>query len=150
MSHKRVAVSVTSELHVVARRLGGCGKSIALLFRLELIETDAPILYFSEQFGLPPGSFNARSSTAAPSLAARVRQSVRRQSRSPIMTRGVTSALAVGAALGLGATPALAGPCTARIAQFEQAVQRSAGTVGAGPMEKQSVGAQLRHQPTPN
>jgi hypothetical protein len=66
------------------------------------------------------------------------------------MKRELISALAAGAALGLSVAPALAGPCTSRIAQFEQAVRGSSGTVGAGPTEKQSVGAQLRHQPTPD
>ena len=63
--------------------------------------------------------------------------------------------LVIGAAtfcltLSLGAAAAHAGPCTEQITQFEQTVRQSAGTVGAGPTEQQSVGAQLRHQPTPN
>jgi hypothetical protein len=66
------------------------------------------------------------------------------------MKRALIPALAVGGCLAVGAEPAHAGPCTTRIAQFEQAVRQSSATVGAGPTEKQSVGAQLRHQPTPD
>jgi hypothetical protein len=75
------------------------------------------------------------------------------QREGPIMKQRMMTALAVaaalGLALGLGAAAAHAGPCSDQIAQFEQAVRQSAGTVGAGPTEQQSVGAQLRHQPTP-
>jgi len=51
-------------------------------------------------------------------------------------------------ALGLSITAAQAGPCTSRIAQFEQAVRQSAGNPFAGPMAPQSIGAQLGYQPT--
>lgn len=44
---------------------------------------------------------------------------------------------------------AQAGPCSADIAQFETAVRQSAGDPNAGLMARQSVGAQLNHQPTP-
>jgi hypothetical protein len=44
---------------------------------------------------------------------------------------------------------AQAGPCTADIAQFETAVRQSGGNPDAGLMARQSVGAQLGHQPTP-
>jgi hypothetical protein len=49
----------------------------------------------------------------------------------------------------LGVASADAGPCTSQIAQFEQAVRRSAGNPYAGPMAPQSIGAQLNRQPTP-
>ena len=52
-------------------------------------------------------------------------------------------------ALSLGIAPAHAGPCTTAIAQFEQAVRQSAGSPDAGPMARQSIGAQLDRQPTP-
>jgi len=59
------------------------------------------------------------------------------------------SAALVAAALCLGVTPSYAGPCTSAIAQFEQAVRQSAGNPNAGPMARQSIGAQLDRQPTP-
>jgi len=59
------------------------------------------------------------------------------------------SAALVAAALWLGVAPAYAGPCTTAIAQFEQAVRQSAGNPDAGPMARQSIGAQLDRQPTP-
>jgi len=55
----------------------------------------------------------------------------------------------VAAALCLGVAPAHAGPCTTAIAQFEQAVRQSAGNPNAGPMARQSIGAQLDREPTP-
>jgi hypothetical protein len=64
------------------------------------------------------------------------------------MNQRVTTAL-VAAALCLGTAPAHAGPCTGEIAQFEQAVRRSAGNPDAGPMAPQSIGAQIDRQPTP-
>jgi len=52
-----------------------------------------------------------------------------------------------------GATAAQAGPCTGQIAEVEQRIsQLSAARLpsGAGePTARQSVGAQLHHQPTP-
>ena len=57
--------------------------------------------------------------------------------------------LLVAAALGLSVAAAHAGPCSSRIAQFEQAVRQSAGNPNAGPMAPQSIGAQLDVQPTP-
>jgi hypothetical protein len=51
--------------------------------------------------------------------------------------------------LGLGVASADAGPCSSKIARFEQAVRRSAGNPNAGPMAPQSIGAQLDRQPTP-
>jgi len=53
-------------------------------------------------------------------------------------------------ALGLSIGPACAGPCSAKIAQFELAVRHSAGNPNAGPMAPQSIGAQIDRQPTPS
>ena len=61
----------------------------------------------------------------------------------------LSATLLVAAALGLGVAAAHAGPCSSRIAQFEQAVRQSAGNPNAGPMAPQSIGAQLDRQPTP-
>lgn len=61
----------------------------------------------------------------------------------------VAATLVVAAALGLNIAMAHAGPCSSRIAQFEQAVRQSAGNPNAGPMAPQSIGAQLGYQPTP-
>ena len=53
-------------------------------------------------------------------------------------------------ALALSASPSLAGPCMAEIAQAQAAVDaRLEAVAGAGPMGSQSVGAQLHRQPTP-
>jgi hypothetical protein len=60
-----------------------------------------------------------------------------------------TAAFLVGAALWLHAGMAQAGPCTADISQFEATVQQSAGDPLAGLTARQSVDAQLGHQPTP-
>jgi hypothetical protein len=65
------------------------------------------------------------------------------------MNPRLTAALAVGVALVLSIASAHAGPCTSKIAQFEQAVRQSANIPGAGPMAPQSIGAQLDRQPTP-
>jgi hypothetical protein len=65
------------------------------------------------------------------------------------MSRPVTRALVVAAALGLGVALAHAGPCSGEIAWFEQAVRQSAANPNAGPMAPQSIGAQLGQQPTP-
>ena len=53
------------------------------------------------------------------------------------------------AALGLSIESAHAGPCSAKIAQFELAVRQSAGKPNAGPFGPQSIGAQIDRQPTP-
>jgi hypothetical protein len=58
-------------------------------------------------------------------------------------------ALIAVAVLGLCLTAAHAGPCSEKIARFEQAVRQSAGNPNAGPMARQSIGAQLNRQPTP-
>jgi len=60
----------------------------------------------------------------------------------------LTAALVVGVSL-LGAASAQAGPCSNAIAQFEQTVRQSANNPDAGPTARQSIGAQLSHQPTP-
>src|SRR5262245_16335722 len=65
------------------------------------------------------------------------------------ITRRATAAWVVAAALSLSIAAAHAGPCTSKIAQFEQAVRQSAGNPNAGPMAPQSIGAQLDRQPTP-
>src|SRR5207249_6807989 len=51
--------------------------------------------------------------------------------------------------LGVSLVTAEAGPCTKEIAQFEKAVHQSAKNPDAGPTARQSIGAQLGHQPTP-
>ena len=65
------------------------------------------------------------------------------------MNHRATAASIVIAALGLSIASAHAGPCTSKIAQFEQAVRQSANNPNAGPMAPQSIGAQLGYQPTP-
>ena len=45
------------------------------------------------------------------------------------------------AVFGLSVVSAEAGPCTSEIAQFEQAVQASAGNPNAGPYGRQTVDA---------
>ena len=67
----------------------------------------------------------------------------------PSHERMAMRALTAVAVLGLGLTAAQAGPCSKKIAQFEQAVRQSAGDPNAGPMAPQSIGAQLDQQPTP-
>ena len=65
------------------------------------------------------------------------------------MSRRASAIIAAAAALCLNVASAHAGPCTSEIAEFEQAVRRSAGNPNAGPMAPQSIGAQLGEQPTP-
>src|SRR6516165_10732715 len=65
------------------------------------------------------------------------------------MNRRFIAASVVGVALALGVASAQAGPCSEKIAQFEQAVRQSAGNPNAGPMARQSIGAQIDRQPTP-
>jgi hypothetical protein len=50
----------------------------------------------------------------------------------------------------LSAVPAYAGPCTAEITAFEAQVRQSGNKPNAGPYLRQSVGAQLSRQPTPD
>jgi hypothetical protein len=64
------------------------------------------------------------------------------------MSRRASAIIAAAAALCLNVASAQAGPCTSEIAEFEQAVRRSAGNPNAGPMAPQSIGAQLGEQPT--
>jgi len=64
------------------------------------------------------------------------------------MIKQTTAAFFVVAAVCLAAATAHAGPCTAKIAQFERAVRQSANNPDAGPMAPQSIGAQLGYQPT--
>jgi len=65
------------------------------------------------------------------------------------MNRRLIATFLANAALLLGAVSAHAGPCTARIAEFEVLVRHSAKMPGAGPMARQTVGAQVDRQPTP-
>jgi hypothetical protein len=65
------------------------------------------------------------------------------------MHRYLAIALA-SAALSLGIASAHAGPCTSAIAKFERALRQSGNDPGAGPTARQSIGAQLGHQPTPS
>jgi hypothetical protein len=65
-----------------------------------------------------------------------------------IRMRPATAVLGISAAVSFWSPSAHAGPCTASIAQFEQAVRQSAGNPDAGPLAAQSVGAQLGHEPT--
>src|SRR6266852_3722987 len=60
----------------------------------------------------------------------------------------MTAAL-VGAVLALAAPNAWAGPCTSDIADFEAAIAGSKGDPLAGLTARQSIGAQLSHEPTP-
>jgi len=65
------------------------------------------------------------------------------------MNRRTTVAIFAAAFTGLGVLSAQAGPCSAEIVQFEQAVRRSAGNPNAGPVAPVSLGAQLDREPTP-
>jgi hypothetical protein len=65
------------------------------------------------------------------------------------MMRKTSAALVIGATLVLGIASASAGPCSADIAQFENTVRNSAQNPDAGPMGRQTTGAQLGHEPTP-
>jgi hypothetical protein len=65
------------------------------------------------------------------------------------MNRRAIGTWVAAVAFGLGVASAHAGPCTHKIAQFEQAVRQSANNPDAGPMAPQSIGAQLGYQPTP-
>jgi hypothetical protein len=65
------------------------------------------------------------------------------------MNRRTTVAIFAAAFTGLGVPSAQAGPCGAEIAQFEQAVRRSAANPNAGPVAPVSLGAQLDREPTP-
>ncbi len=64
------------------------------------------------------------------------------------MSRRIAAAILI-FALGVGIESARSGPCSAKIAQFELAVRRSAGNPNAGPFAPQSIAAQIDRQPTP-
>ena len=57
--------------------------------------------------------------------------------------------LIVGAVVCLNVSIARAGPCSADIMQFENAIRDSAGNPNTGLMAQQSVAAQIDRQPTP-
>lgn len=61
----------------------------------------------------------------------------------------IVTALIVCAMSCLNISIAHAGPCSADIAQFEQAIRDSAGNPFAGLTAPQSVNAQISQQPTP-
>jgi hypothetical protein len=61
----------------------------------------------------------------------------------------MATGMIVGAMLCLNISIAHAGPCSADIAQFEQAMRDSVGNPFAGLTAPQSVSAQLDRQPTP-
>ena len=46
--------------------------------------------------------------------------------------------------------PAQASPCSDAVAQLRAEARQSAGNPAAGPSARQSIGAQLGHQPTPS
>lgn len=74
--------------------------------------------------------------------------------RTIVATTAIEVAAAVAAisvAMGFDMAPALAGPCTAQIAQVEASAHQgiTSGEAPPGPSGQQSVGAQLHHQPTP-
>ena len=64
--------------------------------------------------------------------------------------RPSTMAFVVSTAFGLGVTSAAASPCSDEIAKLEQAIQQDGNDPAAVPTGRQSVGAQLGHQPTPD
>ncbi len=65
------------------------------------------------------------------------------------MNYRTTVAIVAAAMFGFGAAAAQAGPCSAAIARFEAAVRQSANNPNAGPVARETVGAQLGHEPTP-
>src|ERR1700692_4271341 len=65
----------------------------------------------------------------------------------PMSHPRITAAL-VGAVLGLTAADAWAGPCSSDIAQFDAPIAQSKGNPYAGLSARQTVGADLNHQPT--
>jgi len=60
-----------------------------------------------------------------------------------------TTAILIVAAVFLCIASAHAGPCSNKIAQFEEAVRQSASNPNAGPRARQSIAAQMDRQPTP-
>jgi hypothetical protein len=65
------------------------------------------------------------------------------------MNSGIAAAFVI-FTLGLNIQSAYAGPCSAKITQFELAVRQSAGKPNAGPFAPQSIGAQIDRPPTPS
>jgi hypothetical protein len=65
------------------------------------------------------------------------------------MNQRTTATLVIAVAGCFGAQSADAGLCAQAIAKFEEAVRRSASSPDAGPYARQSIGAQLHHEPTP-
>jgi hypothetical protein len=65
-----------------------------------------------------------------------------------MVNRPLRLAVATVAVLFLCVPRVQAGPCGADIKRFEQEIRRSAKSPGAGPMARQTIGAQLGHQPT--
>ena len=57
--------------------------------------------------------------------------------------------IVVSLVLGLDVSLAAASPCSDEIAKLEQAIQQSGNNPAAAPTARQSVGAQLGYQPTP-
>jgi hypothetical protein len=64
--------------------------------------------------------------------------------------RPSTMALVVSIAFGLGVTSAAASPCSDEISKLEQAIQQDGNSPAAAPTGRQSIGAQLGYQPTPD
>ena len=64
-------------------------------------------------------------------------------------SRRTVAACIVATAFAFDTAPVLAGPCGEEITAFETAVRQSAKRPDAGPFLRQSVGAQMARQPTP-
>jgi hypothetical protein len=65
------------------------------------------------------------------------------------MHRSLAAALFTSAVWIVNVAPVHAAPCGEEIARFENAVRASQSSPDTGPMARQSVGAQLGRQPTP-
>jgi hypothetical protein len=65
------------------------------------------------------------------------------------MRRSLAAALFASLVWIVNVAPVHATPCGEEIARFEKAVRASQGNPDAGPAARQSVGAQLGRQPTP-
>jgi hypothetical protein len=66
------------------------------------------------------------------------------------MTSRTNTAWIVAAVLLVSTASAQAGPCSADIAQFESTIRRPATNPLPEPTGRQTIGAQLGHQPTPD
>ena len=64
------------------------------------------------------------------------------------MIRLISAGL-VAAMLGLKIASAAAGPCTQQISDFDQVVRHAEKNPDAGPTARETIAAQLSHQPTP-